>query len=86
MKKTEIHAAALVLQNGEDIRMIETLIHTPIDFLIALLSLAAVVFIVDRLGFLAWVAWVNRHQDERHNRHRGKPKGTASGEYWRVHL
>jgi hypothetical protein len=62
--------------------MIQTLIHTPIDCLIALLSLVALIFIIDRLGFLAWIAWVNRHQNKRHE---GKPKNSDSKEYWRVH-
>ncbi len=61
--------------------MIRMLVHTPIDWLIALLSLVALLFIIDRLGFLAWVAWVNLHQG---NRHEGKRKDRDAKGYWRV--
>jgi hypothetical protein len=81
-----------MLRNDEDIRMIQTLIHSPIDCLIALLSLVALIFIIDRLGFLAWVAWVNLHEVNLHevnrhegNRHLDKPKDGEAKGYGRVH-
>jgi hypothetical protein len=58
--------------------MIQTLIHHPADGLITLLFLVVLVFIIDRLGLLTWIAWLNRGK--------GKPKDKAAKEYWRVHL
>jgi hypothetical protein len=58
--------------------MIEIMIHHPAACaVIALLALIAGTFVIDRLGFSAWVAWINRNED--------KPKNNAAEEYWRVH-
>lgn len=55
----------------------QTLYHISADCLFAVLALVGLVFILDRLGLGAWIAWLTRHD--------GKPKNTASKEYWKVH-
>jgi hypothetical protein len=47
------------------------------DCLFAVLALVALVFILDQLGLRVWIAWLIRHD--------GKPKNTASKEYWNLH-
>jgi len=57
--------------------MIQALIHHPVGYVIAFLALCALVFVVDHMGLLAWVEWLNRHDRKR--------KNTASKEYWGMH-
>jgi hypothetical protein len=58
--------------------MIQTLVDHPADVLITLLFLVVAIFIIDRLGLLIWLAWLNRRE--------GEPKHKAAKEYWRIHL
>jgi hypothetical protein len=53
-----------------------TLIHHPALAFAAFLSLVAVTFTIDRLGLLAWMAWLGRHE--------GKPKNKVAKKYWTV--
>lgn len=57
--------------------MMQTLYHISADCFFAALALVGVVFLLDCLGLRAWIAWLTRHD--------GKPKSSASKEYWRVH-
>jgi hypothetical protein len=67
--------------------MIEILIHHPVACLITLVSFVALTFAADRLGLIAWVAWLDRHQKGRREKDRRQAKrhGEATKEYWRMH-
>jgi hypothetical protein len=54
----------------------QTLTHHPVLPFAAYLSLVAVTFTIDRLGLLAWTAWLSRHE--------GKPKNKVAKKYWTV--
>jgi hypothetical protein len=54
----------------------QTLTHHPALAFAAFLSLAAVTYTIDRLGLLAWMAWLGRHE--------GKPKNKVAKKYWTV--
>jgi|HubBroStandDraft_1064217.scaffolds.fasta_scaffold264818_2 hypothetical protein len=57
--------------------MMQTPILHLLGYFVAFLVLVALMFAVDRLGLLLWVAWLNRRA--------GKPEDNGSGEYWRLH-
>jgi hypothetical protein len=61
--------------------MMPTLILHSLGYFVTFLALIALVFAVDRLGLMLWVAWLNR----RENKCERMPEGNDSGEYWRVH-
>jgi hypothetical protein len=61
--------------------MMPTLISHSLGCFAAFLVLIVLVFAVDRLGLMLWVAWLNRRKSKRER----KPEGNGSGEYWRVH-
>jgi hypothetical protein len=54
--------------------MIQTLIHHPAVFVVALLVL---VFVIDQAGLRLWISWLNRRE--------GKAKSETAREYWRLH-
>ncbi|MGA3089783.1 MAG: hypothetical protein ABSD75_14290 [Terriglobales bacterium] len=54
-----------------------TLIQHEAAGFIAFLSLLALSYIIDRLGLMAWFAWLNRRQS--------KPREDAGEPYRRVH-
>jgi hypothetical protein len=56
--------------------IVQTLSHHPVRCLVALLALVVLVFSVDRLGLLTWIAWSNR---------RAKHQDDGSKQYWRLH-
>jgi hypothetical protein len=62
---------------SEEIFMMQTSILHLLGYFVAFLVLVALMFAVDRLGLLLWVAWLNRRA--------GKPEDNGSGEYWRLH-
>jgi hypothetical protein len=55
---------------------VQTWIHHPVRCLVALLALVVLVFSVDRLGLLTWIAWLNRRAEHQDN---------GSKETWRLH-
>ncbi len=61
--------------------MMPTLIVLSLGYFVAFLVLISLVFAVDRLGLMVWVAWLNHRENKREH----KPEGNGSGEYWRVH-
>lgn len=67
-------------------------IHHPAACLIAFLSLVALMFVAKQLGLIAWIAWLDRREEDRREedrredkRHEDKRHGESTGEYWRVH-
>jgi hypothetical protein len=57
--------------------MIRTLIRHPAAYFIAFLSLVVLTFVANRLGLIAWLAWLNRREDKR--------RGEVTREYWKIH-
>lgn len=62
--------------------MIQTLIHHRTGFLIAFLFLVALTFVVNRLGLIVWIAWLDRYKGDRYE---DKRRGESTREYWRLH-
>jgi hypothetical protein len=56
--------------------MMPTLIVLSLGYFVTFLVLIALVFAIDRLGLMLWVAWLTRRAD--------KPGDNGSGEYRRV--
>ena len=62
---------------NKDIPVIQTLIDHWAACFVAFLFLVALTFAADRLGLIAWLAWLDCHKRDRH--------GKATKEYWRIH-
>jgi hypothetical protein len=59
------------------IRTLWTLNHHPAAYLIAFLSLVVLTLVANRLGLIAWLAWLDRREDMR--------GGEVTREYWKLH-
>ena len=57
--------------------MMQMLYHILANFWFPFLALVCLTFLLDLLGLRTWIAWLIRHD--------GKPKNSASKEYWKVH-
>jgi hypothetical protein len=53
------------------------LIHSSADYGIVAMSLVVLVFIVNRLGLIAWFAWVSRRKDTKQD--------SSTRKYWSAH-
>jgi hypothetical protein len=62
--------------------MIQAVIHHPAACLGALQALVALAFVVNRMGLIVWLAWVDPHKGAHREQ---KRNGEATKEYWRVH-
>jgi hypothetical protein len=62
--------------------MIEVLIHHSAACLIDFLLLLVLTFLADRLGLIAWLAWLDRCKGDRRAE---KRHDEATEEYWRIH-
>ena len=62
--------------------MIQTVIRHPAACLGVFLALITLTFVVNRLGLVVWLAWLDRHKGDRRGQ---KSHGEATKEYWRVH-
>ena len=61
----------------EENSIMQTLGHPALEFVIALLALAAMAFAIEQIGLRIWIAWLNRHLGQRTN--------SGSKEFWRAH-
>ncbi|MGO9434190.1 MAG: hypothetical protein ACLP00_07835 [Terracidiphilus sp.] len=57
--------------------MMQTLILHSLGYFVEFLVLVALIYAVDRLGLLLWVAWLNSRE--------GNPEHNGSRKYWRAH-
>jgi hypothetical protein len=64
--------------------MKQMLIHHPVACLIAVLLLVTLTSAADRLGLIAWLAWLDRHKHKGYRRVQ-KSHGETTKEYWRVY-
>jgi hypothetical protein len=62
--------------------MLQTIIDHPLGCFIALVSLLAFVFVTDQLGLIAWLRWLDRHEEERR---RDKRDREFANRHWRTH-
>jgi hypothetical protein len=71
--------------------MMQTIIHHPAVCLIALLFLVALTKVVDRLGLIAWLAWLGRREKDGGKKNRseenrdGAHHSEITKEYWSIH-
>jgi hypothetical protein len=71
--------------------MIQTMIHHWATCLIALAFIVGLTFLIDRLGLIAWLAWLGTREKDRDKTNRSKEnpgdihRSEATKEYWRVH-
>jgi hypothetical protein len=62
--------------------MIQAVIHHPAVCSGAFLALVTLAFVVNRLGLIVWLAWMDPHKGDRREQ---KRNGEATKAYWRVH-
>jgi hypothetical protein len=66
-----------LLESRDNMLIMQMLVHHPGAVSIALLSLVALILVLNRLGLMAWVPWLHRRKDTQPDK--------AEDDYWRTH-